>query len=546
MAGRRLIDAAKLFNASKSIAQQHVKLRSQQLDVYSKTSTLAKAAKSQTDRVTLTLDAALALSKRLNEEVPRYASAAAQRATGAQDEDISRTKAARTETVQADTHGTTRGVDSSERNTRTESSAEDELNVQQEESRRRPFPDGTIPSAGVTLEDNATGQDTFSERTVPEPPKEPLSKEHAQGNAGEGLRPTESTASTIPTPGRPSGITTEQVRSSQSRPDHIPSHANEPYRPPPTPEVQKLRAGHDRDVFYARSIESEPVPPSSPQTRIPKHTEDTQESDDHVQDSQLNQDVYYSVPEPGQEQIQKEELPHEVAVPEQDELPEGINTDVFRTQRVAKMLGGNPYKHKDHLDLKGAARTPQDNTKTAIGHDQDTFNVRSSEQSKPSTPEDSVDRSQPANTKKEMQDLAAELAKDAETASSPAPEVRTVFSTEIMRMTDGLTAESQMPIEADTESRKAYELRESRVPSSRFGRFWQYAGLGTSMAFGAVGESLRRATGSAAASGGSLMLSPGNIELLVAKLSRMRGAALKLGQMISIQGKPTSRISSTA
>jgi len=57
------------------------------------------------------------------------------------------------------------------------------------------------------------------------------------------------------------------------------------------------------------------------------------------------------------------------------------------------------------------------------------------------------------------------------------------------------------------------------------------------MAFGAVGESLRRATGSAAASGGSLMLSPGNIELLVAKLSRMRGAALKLGQMISIQGK---------
>jgi aarF domain-containing kinase len=64
---------------------------------------------------------------------------------------------------------------------------------------------------------------------------------------------------------------------------------------------------------------------------------------------------------------------------------------------------------------------------------------------------------------------------------------------------------------------------------------WQYAGLGTSMALGAVGESLRRATGSAASTTGSLMLSPGNIELLVAKLSKMRGAALKLGQMISIQ-----------
>jgi aarF domain-containing kinase len=64
---------------------------------------------------------------------------------------------------------------------------------------------------------------------------------------------------------------------------------------------------------------------------------------------------------------------------------------------------------------------------------------------------------------------------------------------------------------------------------------WQYAGLGTSMALGAVGESLRRVTGSAASTGGSLMLSPGNIEILVSKLSKMRGAALKLGQMISIQ-----------
>ena len=80
-------------------------------------------------------------------------------------------------------------------------------------------------------------------------------------------------------------------------------------------------------------------------------------------------------------------------------------------------------------------------------------------------------------------------------------------------------------------------LRESRVPSSRVGRIWQYAGLGTSMALGAVGESLRRVTGSAASTTGSLMLSPGNLEVLVSKLSRMRGAALKLGQMISFQGR---------
>ena len=56
------------------------------------------------------------------------------------------------------------------------------------------------------------------------------------------------------------------------------------------------------------------------------------------------------------------------------------------------------------------------------------------------------------------------------------------------------------------------------------------------MAFGAVGESLRRATGGGGEASGSLMLSSSNMERLVAKLSRMRGAALKLGQMMSFQG----------
>lgn len=56
------------------------------------------------------------------------------------------------------------------------------------------------------------------------------------------------------------------------------------------------------------------------------------------------------------------------------------------------------------------------------------------------------------------------------------------------------------------------------------------------MAFGAVGETVRRATGTSNGGGGSLMLSASNMERLVAKLSRMRGAALKLGQMMSFQG----------
>ncbi|KIX97012.1 uncharacterized protein Z520_07126 [Fonsecaea multimorphosa CBS 102226] len=78
---------------------------------------------------------------------------------------------------------------------------------------------------------------------------------------------------------------------------------------------------------------------------------------------------------------------------------------------------------------------------------------------------------------------------------------------------------------------RPYQMRESKVPSSRMGRIFEFGGLAASMAFGAVSESISRSEGS----NGSLMLSAANMERLVAKLSKMRGAALKLGQMMSFQ-----------
>lgn len=82
-------------------------------------------------------------------------------------------------------------------------------------------------------------------------------------------------------------------------------------------------------------------------------------------------------------------------------------------------------------------------------------------------------------------------------------------------------------------STNLFEMRESKVPSSRIGRLWNYGGLAAGMFGGAISESIRRASGSGGE--GSYMLSAGNMDRLVAKLSRMRGAALKLGQMMSFQ-----------
>lgn len=71
-----------------------------------------------------------------------------------------------------------------------------------------------------------------------------------------------------------------------------------------------------------------------------------------------------------------------------------------------------------------------------------------------------------------------------------------------------------------------------------------YTGLGLSLTFGALTEGVKRATVGSSASGPQtpLMLNEANAERLVRKLSRMRGAALKLGQMLSFQGNDTLQL----
>ncbi|KAJ5628564.1 Protein ABC1 [Penicillium lividum] len=162
---------------------------------------------------------------------------------------------------------------------------------------------------------------------------------------------------------------------------------------------------------------------------------------------------------------------------EPEEVSEEMMQDIFQSPRVSRLLAGKSKPKRDWIAERYGRPSP---TATAP------------ESQAPLKPE-------------EVQKLAASAAEDV-----VAP-----------------TAEAVM------EKAVPYQMMESRVPSSRFGRLWQYGGLATSMAFGAVSETVRRATGSQ--DSGSIMFSAGNMERLVAKLSKMRGAALKLGQMLSIQ-----------
>ena len=98
----------------------------------------------------------------------------------------------------------------------------------------------------------------------------------------------------------------------------------------------------------------------------------------------------------------------------------------------------------------------------------------------------------------------------------------------------------------DPANERTRPLRATRVPSSRIGRLLHYGSLGAGLAWGSAGEYMRRATSGFTAhqddagttgnqNAAPLFLSPRNVERLVDKLSTMRGAALKLGQFLSIQ-----------
>lgn len=77
---------------------------------------------------------------------------------------------------------------------------------------------------------------------------------------------------------------------------------------------------------------------------------------------------------------------------------------------------------------------------------------------------------------------------------------------------------------------------ERRVPSSRVGRMANFGMLALGLSSGAAAEVVRR-TFKAEKTTANPFVTPANAERIVQTLCRVRGAALKIGQMLSIQGK---------
>uniref|UniRef100_A0A7N1A1I3 ABC1 atypical kinase-like domain-containing protein n=3 Tax=Kalanchoe fedtschenkoi TaxID=63787 RepID=A0A7N1A1I3_KALFE len=106
----------------------------------------------------------------------------------------------------------------------------------------------------------------------------------------------------------------------------------------------------------------------------------------------------------------------------------------------------------------------------------------------------------------------------------------------IMKDSDGTDHIEKVPLQPI----KRRKPRERRVPSTPFSRALGFAGLGAGLVWGTVQESTSRLLFGASStkenqSAISPFLSDKNAERLANALCRMRGAALKIGQMLSIQ-----------
>lgn len=406
MSGKRLLDAAKIFGAARKVARNHAAIRAQQWDVYTSTSSLAKAVKSQTDRVTVTAGAAFALAKRFNEAGPTYTatSRAKDDHTGSDAQTIPRQ-----DTVWRSEHlmGQEEGIQQdhhygrSEQNATVDPPPEDDLDITQEQAIRYPLADGSIPPEG-TLRSSPSrqGKDTFAERPTPESTPEHLAGDSPESELGVTQKkaaryplkdgtvpPKDADLGTSPSRqgadsfGKRPGNAPQQeplVNEDDARPVLEPKESDESVIPTPEQDpqnssdtVRKMQRQYESqipevssgqqsqhtssqeantDTFSTRPDNASPQLSSLPRTKIPRYEEDAQGGDKHIQEGQLNQDVYYSSQGTSQEQT------------------EDVRTDIFHSPRIASMLRGSnkddrrkAYEMKMNLARKSAS-APQRET----------------------------------------------------------------------------------------------------------------------------------------------------------------------------------------
>ena len=411
MLGRRLLDAATLFGAARSIAVQHAKIRAQQFDIYAKTSSISKAVNSNSRQsrgsaygTKSTSSDAPSPAKDPNAAIPE-----SQNIQGDASQD-------KTQDILQDHHYTR-----STENSPTDPAPNESLDVQQKQAERYPFEDGSIPQKDAPI--------TRDEQNDEAQPLRRHRGEHLHilGEGGRSskssLKPRSSREPSILEPAERSTRPTvvgEDARISQRQSEaQIPSQpAEPPSRADLTPadeseqDQPEIFVDQERDTYYQPPHKTSPVLSALPRVKLPKHYGEEQGGDSRLPE-QLNADTYYSSAEHEQESNKSGK-----------ELPENMLSSIFQSPRVKKLLSssGKTGYAPGGVGPKG----------TQSLH---TFS-RSQAKATFTTSSRQAQRSSAAKGEEDVKDLAADIAKDVDIVSK---QVRIFGSACLETDTDRLT-----------------------------------------------------------------------------------------------------------
>ncbi|ODV88300.1 hypothetical protein CANARDRAFT_26452 [[Candida] arabinofermentans NRRL YB-2248] len=110
-----------------------------------------------------------------------------------------------------------------------------------------------------------------------------------------------------------------------------------------------------------------------------------------------------------------------------------------------------------------------------------------------------------------------------------------IFTKPLSSASDDITVKKSKKVIGEKE-KPEFELTQSAVPSSRLSRLFHYGSLAAGVGMEVLKDSAKHyATHGSKPNISSMIMSPRNIEMMAKKFSRMRGAALKIGQMLSFQ-----------
>lgn len=400
MSGKRLLDSLSLLRASSAVVSKHIALRRQQVNVYERTSSIARLFKSQTEWVSSIV-----------KSIPGNAF---KREISQTDVDANITPFENKSCLDKD-----RNYEKPETNKNTQLPPIGELIVQREKGKSQFLRDGALPP--IKPIKNGSGVDN---RTSSDLSRPGLGRGASISN-DEGIKKALQLVSplrdVIPVPG---------IQSALLNPDggrDLQKHTEKDV-PSTFAEAQPVSSQVLQDVFYTSNQKTSQVSSSLPSVKLPMATEDTQEVNGPFSSDLLNQEEFYSSVN---KKTSETPIPEGQVVPEQQQPSDEIFSEIFHSPRVAKMLKGeskralaveNSSLHVGQGPLLKHRESPK-------GRDQENIKILSSGQNLSRKIGDSelvnmFGTLRKADTE-EVRNLAEDLAKESRSVSSATRGVRT-------------------------------------------------------------------------------------------------------------------------